>query len=308
MKGHRFLSVALFFAAALLAAGDAHAGQTVGDIIKNVTGSWDGVANVFSTIAYLAGGFLGVAGIFKFKDHVDEPRQTPISAGVKRILAGGMFLSMPFMINATRGSLFGNAAVGSSHVKMDNFHTNALTPGGLDDMIVKFMADVATPIELLLTAFSYLAGVAFLLVGISRLTKRMEEGPRGPAGMGTIMTFIASGALFSFGDTMGVFTSSLFGNEDLMVRAEISTSVVTAADGEKIERVLEALMLFITLVGYIAFMRGWFVLRAFADGQQGATMAQGLTFLFGGTLAINLGELINALQETLGIAGALTFS
>jgi hypothetical protein len=43
-----------------------------------------------------------------------------------------------------------------------------------------------------------------------------------------------------------------------------------------------------------------------ADGQQGATMAQGLTFLFGGTMAINLGELINALQNTVGV-GALTF-
>ncbi|HEX2753172.1 MAG TPA: hypothetical protein VHP34_08775, partial [Alphaproteobacteria bacterium] len=64
---------------------------------------------------------------------------------------------------------------------------------------------------------------------------------------------------------------------------------------------------FVMLVGYIAFIRGWFVLKAFADGQQGATVAQGLTFLIGGSLAINLGELVNALQETVGIAG-ITFS
>jgi hypothetical protein len=132
----------------------------------------------------------------------------------------------------------------------------------------------------------------------------MEEGPRGPTGAGTIMTFIASAALFSFGDSMGVFTSTLFGDSTINTDATILATVIPdATDRERVEAVVEGVMAFVMIVGYIAFIRGWFVLKSFADGQQGVTLAQGLTFLFGGALAINLGELVNVLQTTLDIGG-----
>jgi hypothetical protein len=289
----------------------AHAGGKISTVINNVVASWSGVTNILSAFAWLAGCFLGVAGIFKFKDHVDNPSQTPLSAGVKRMLAGGMFFSLPFMIRAVRGSLFGNLGVG------DNRHTTTgwnsmtgatLSAGGLDKMVVDFISDIARPAELMLVAFSYLSGILLLIVGISRLTKRMEEGPRGPAGIGTIMTFIAAGALFSFGDSIGTFSSSLFGNAQVMTNSAISEEIISdEEDRGRVQAVIEGVMVFVMLVGYIAFIRGWFVLKAFADGQQGATVAQGLTFLLGGSLAINLGELVNALQTTVGIEG-ITFS
>lgn len=302
--------IAFFSVLFMIGASDAaYAGGKMSDILVNVVNSWGNVSNLLSAFAWLAGCFLGVAGIFKFKDHVDNPSQTPLSAGVKRMLAGGMFFSLPFMITALRGSLFGNLAVGGNEHNVTTYtpHTG-LSAGGLDKMVVDFIGDIAGPAELLLTAFSYLSGVLLLIVGISRLTKRMEEGPRGPAGMGTIMTFIAAGALFSFGDSIGTFSSSLFGDAEVMTRSTISPTIITdAADRNRVQAVIEGVMVFVMLVGYIAFIRGWFVLKAFADGQQGATIAQGLTFLLGGSLAINLGELVNALQNTVGIAG-LTFS
>ncbi len=298
------------FAAVMLLVGshDAHAQQKLGDVINNTLGSWGNVQNVFSTVAWIAGAFLGVAAIFKFKDHVDNPMQHPLSAGVKRMIAGGMFLSLPFTIKAVNGSLFGTAGAGTGQVKVDGFNTGTLSAGGLDKMVVDVMANIAGPIENLLTAFSYLSGIALLLVGISRLTKRMEEGPRGPAGFGTIMTFIASGMLFNYGSSMGTFTSSLFGDSSLMTKVKIDPTVIAnTADADKVQYVLEGLEVFVMIVGYIAFLRGWFVLKSFADGQQGATLAQGLTFLFGGAIAINMGEFVNAITNTVGVTG-LTFT
>lgn len=286
----------------------AYAGGKLSDIFGNVIDSWAGVTNILSTVAWLGGSFLGVTGIFKFKDHVDNPSQTPLSAGVKRLIAGGMFFSLPFMIRALRGSLFGNTAVGANAHNTSDYTNATLSAGGLDKMVVDVISDIAVPAELMLTAFSYLSGILLLIVGISRLTKRMEEGPRGPAGMGTIMTFVAAGALFSFGDSIGAFSTSLFGDTQVATEAAIDATIITDTDDrERIQTVIEGVMVFVMLVGYIAFIRGWFVLKAFADGQQGATVAQGLTFLFGGSLAINLGELVNALQNTVGIAG-ITFS
>ena len=309
MLYRHFLKMMLLVAVLVVIGHDAQAaGGKLSNIMTNVTMSWGSFQSILSAVAWLMGAGLGTIAIFKFKDHVDNPAQTPLSAGVKRMLAGGMLLSLPFMLNAVRGSLYGNMTVGGNSLKNTGFGgAVALSPGGLDKMVVDVMSNIAGPLEGLLTAFSYLAGIALLLVGISRLTKRLEEGPRGPAGFGTIMTFIASGALFSFGDSMGTFTSTVFGDNNLMSVIVINSNVITnATDKARIEKVLEGVEVFVMIVGYIAFIRGWFVLKNFADGQQGATMAQGLTFLFGGTVAINLGELINALQNTVGV-GVLTF-
>lgn len=298
------------FAVLFLAMGTdaAFAASKLSNVFNNFTVSWDKFQNVLSTIAWLSGGFLGVAAIYKFKDHVDNPTQTPLSQGVKRMIAGGMFLSLPFMLRAVIGNVFANTG-GQGKIKATSFNTSgALTPGGLDKMIVDVMKDIGTPVENMLTAFSYLAGISLLLVGISRLTKRMEEGPKGPAGMGTIMTFLASGMLLNFASSIGAFTGSIFGNNQLLTRITIDPAVINnTADADRIATVLSGLEVFVILVGYIAFIRGWFVLKNFADGQQGATLAQGLTFLFGGAVAINLGELVNAVTNTVGVNG-ISFS
>jgi hypothetical protein len=302
-----------FLLAALMTAAfadAAFAGQKMGDVMLNAVRASDGFAPVLSTIAYIFGCILAVTGIFKFKSHVDNPQQTSLWEGIKRMLAGGLFLSLPFTVRAVRGSLFGGSNIGSNTIGNTGTTKASLSDGGLDKMVYDFMSNVAGPAEALLSAVAYLSAIALLLVGISRLTKRMEEGPRGPGGIGTITTFIASGALFSFGDSMGTFANSLFGSggTTLKTNSLVSNTVITDTESrERVQTVIEAVMAFVMLVGYIAFIRGWFVLRAFADGQQGATVAQGLTFLFGGTLAINLGEFINVIMRTVNVTG-LSFS
>jgi len=303
------LATALFAVFMTVGTGDAEVASKLSTIINAFKNSWDKFQSVLTTVAWIAGAFLGCAAIFKFKDHVDNPAQTPLSQGVKRMIAGGMLLSLPFTINALHGSLFGRGvAYGAGKATTTSITTGALTPGGLDKMVVDVMKDVAGPIESMLVAFAYLSGIALLLVGVSRLTKRMEEGPKGPAGFGTIMTFVASGMLFNYGSSIGSFTSSIFGNNSLMTKITIDSTVINnTADANRVAYVLEGLEIFVMIVGYIAFIRGWFVLKNFADGQQGATLAQGLTFLFGGAVAINLGEFVNAVTNTVGVTG-LTFS
>ncbi len=83
----------------------------------------------------------------------------------------------------------------------------------------------------------------------------------------------------------------------------IGTNILTdPPDVAQVAPVIEALMSFIMIVGFIAFIRGWFVLKSFGDGSQQASLAQAVTFLVGGTLAINLGALVNAIENTATIA------
>jgi len=284
----------------LLTTTDAEAQQKLGDVITNTMKSIQTLPNLLSLVAYLSGSFFAVWGIFKFKDHVDNPSQNPLSAGVKRFLAGGMFLALPAMAKALKGTFFAGGGPGISTTTPS--HMSLASGSGMDKMIVDFVSNTYGPMSMLLQVFTYIAAIILLLTAISRLIKTAQDGPRGPTGLGTIMTFLVAGALFSFGDMMGSFSSSLFGDANVSVNANIGATVISdQADRDKVAAVIEAVMLFIMIVGAIAFIRGLFVLRAFADGSTNATLAQGLTFLIGGVLAINLGELVNVLQATVGI-------
>ena len=305
----RYLSrIAIFsFAMVLLAAGRAEAlPPTVGTDLFNLSGSLSNLPGLLSGVAYLLGLFFAVAGVFKFKDHVDgsgtRDAPVPLSAGVKRFLAGGMLFSLPFMSQVVKQSLVGGGFPGITY--------GALHPApagnGADAMVVKFITDITPAASFLLLVFANISALILLITAIVRLTKTSQEGPRGPGGLGTIMTFIASGALFSISELTGAFSSSIFGTSTTSTYANI-TVLPDPNDVAQVAPVVEAVMTFITIVGFIAFIRGWFVLKSFADGNSQASVAQALTFLIGGTMAINLGAVVNAVSQSLGI-NTITFS
>lgn len=291
-----------------LGTGGPGAGATaggVGGMIAQIVNSFGTSSNILTTIAYIAGLFLAVMAIFRFRDHVDRPSQVPLSDGVKRLVAGGLFLSLPMTVEAVVRTMSAGLTTQSS----TNRHGWAApaTPASLDEVAVRFIGDIAGPISVLLAGFAFIGGLALILIGISRLTKGMNEGARGPTGIGTIMTFLSGGALMQLSNMVGAFSSSLFGDEKMSTFAVLSPNVrasMTAAQQASVISTVEALMLFVSVVGYIAFIRGWFVLKAVADGAGNVSIAQGITFLLGGSLAINLGDLVNAISTTLGYTGA----
>ncbi len=57
------------------------------------------------TVAYVGGIGLGVAGIFKLKQHVDNPGQTPMKDGLARLGTGGGLLALPYVTTAMMGSI-----------------------------------------------------------------------------------------------------------------------------------------------------------------------------------------------------------
>jgi hypothetical protein len=302
------LILTAFLTAVFMMKTDVVHAQDLGDIFTNVVEQGYGTfGNALTSLAYIAGLFLSVSGVMKFKYHVDSPGNVPISDAVKRLLSGGMFLALPAVMTAAFETVDGGGTVSRS---------SALATGGgggatLDAMVISIMSDVNGPFAFALSAFCYLGGVIFILLGISRLVKTAQDGPRGPLGLGTIFCFLIGGALMNFNSLLGGFTYSLFGDGSIATNVKFTADVNAAlgAGAGQAKTVVEAVMAFIILVGLLAFARGLFVLKAFADGTGNATVAQGLTFLFGGALAVNLGDLINAIQQTLGItAFGLTFS
>ena len=86
-------------ASMLLAGGEAHA-NNFGAIASNITASIADVPGLLTGLAYLFGILIGVLGILKIKDHVENPQQTPLKDGAIRLAAGGGLFALPIVYEA----------------------------------------------------------------------------------------------------------------------------------------------------------------------------------------------------------------
>jgi len=91
-------------------------------ITNNIVAASSGFNNLISTVCWIGGAGLGVAGIFKLKQHVDNPGQTPMKDGLVRLGCGGGLLCFPFIETAMQGSVSNasGANLSVSTVKIDN--------------------------------------------------------------------------------------------------------------------------------------------------------------------------------------------
>lgn len=274
-------------------------GNTLGGVISSVVKSSDGVPGLFKGFSYLMGLFFGFWGVMKLKDHVDNPNNPTIWEPLKRFLAGGMFFALPAVMGAAVTSVAKDVdSVGYSSLNKDG--ASAL---GLDGMLVKLMEDVWEPMHLVIIAFCYLAGIFLIMFGISRLLKSEQDGPNGPAGIGTIMTFLVGGALLSVDRMLGATLGSMF---DKTTSSSNGVLVYTKGLEEGLPHahaVIASIIMFVAILGIISFVRGLFILRGVTSGNSQASMMAAVTHILGGAVAVNLGGFIMAVQNTLGITG-----
>ena len=85
------------------------AGLDINAVAKNIVKSVSSFPDLVTTVCYLGGIGLGVAGIFKLKDHVDAPGQVRMKDGVARLMAGGGLLSAPYIASAMTHTVKGGS-------------------------------------------------------------------------------------------------------------------------------------------------------------------------------------------------------
>ncbi|MCI5060371.1 MAG: hypothetical protein MRY79_04785 [Alphaproteobacteria bacterium] len=271
-------------------------GSTLGSVITNLMNSTEGFPSLFAGFCYLCGLVFGFLGIWKLRMHVENPNQTEIWDPLKRFLAGGAFFSLPYL----RDVVIETMAKGTDDISGSDFNTGGASSTGLDAMLVALMRDVWDPLQMIFVVFGYIAGLILIIIGVSRLLKSEQEGARGPMGFGTIMTFIVAGALLSLNKMLGAASESLF-QSGAMNHAALSYTKGMEGSVGHANAVIGAIMAFVAILGWISFIRGFFIMRGVAEGNQQASAMAGLTHIIGGAIAVNLGAFINAVQSTLGI-------
>ena len=94
-------------------AQDASGSNTTGGIdqlFMNVGKSLGAVANFIISIATIAGLGFGVACVFKFKQHKDNPQQVPLGQPLGLLAISVMLLWLPFLLQSLGATLTGGKA------------------------------------------------------------------------------------------------------------------------------------------------------------------------------------------------------
>lgn len=287
------------------------ANPTLGDVICTSFINTSSFPFFLNGTAYMMGLVLGVWGVLKVRDHVIDPSRIQLSEGVMRMIAGGCFFSLPYMIATLKNSFltsglwaFSSGNAGSN----TGFNTSITksscgTTNSLDEMMGCFMLDMLGPAHVALNFFCFVAGTIFIMIGISRLIKSSQEGARGPGGIGTFTTFVIGGMLISATSILRAFSASFFDDTVSYTMASIQHAAgLTSAEEQAIHNLVTAVLQFMIVLGMISFVRGMFIIRDVAEGKGNASLMAGVTHLIGGALAVNLGPLLNAIQHTLGIS------
>ena len=80
---------------------ESHAGGAdFNEILTNINDSISDLPGLITGVSYMMGILLGVLGILKIKDHVENPGQTPLQQGAIRLAAGGGLFALPIVYEA----------------------------------------------------------------------------------------------------------------------------------------------------------------------------------------------------------------
>ena len=80
--------------------GLANIGQAFFAILQNIITSLEEIPGLITGVAYMLGLLMGVGGLLKIKEHVEEPSRTPKKDGIVRLVVGGMLFALPTVYTA----------------------------------------------------------------------------------------------------------------------------------------------------------------------------------------------------------------
>lgn len=273
---------------------------TLGGMICNALNTTTRIPAVVMGFSYVFGLICGFLAIMKLKEHVEGNHQVTIWDPIKRFIAGGMFFALPWVIESLTNTIQGTG--GAFFGSNSGFSSTKASGGGLDAMIIKLAGNVMEPIIWATGVFGWVGGLIFVFIGISRLMKSEQEGHRGPTGIGTVMTFLVAGALFSLNSMITFINGSIFDSATIKTHGVLRYAAhMPSPVADHANAVISGLIAFSIIIGWISVTRGLFMVRKVSEGDHQSSMMAAITHLVGGVLAINLGGVITAVQNTLGI-------
>lgn len=167
---------------------------------------------------------------------------------------------------------------------------------GVDQMFANFSSSSISLFNLVMR-FAVLLGILITGKGLLSLKDYSESGGRTP--LKTPMMLLAVGImLFSFPTTMTVTTQTLA--LGAFAGTSVMSDVVPDSGMAGMNAAIHGVLLFVKLVGVIAAVRGFLILKAVGEGGGQASMGSALTFILGGAAAVNIETTYTFLKNSVG--------
>lgn len=113
------------FMASVEQANAQSAGNNFSSIARNITQSIEELPGLVTGVSYLVGMLMGVVGVMKLKDHVENPTQTPMKDGAVRLAAGGALFGLPIVFESMLNTIGTNGvAVSPAQLNRVEFSVN----------------------------------------------------------------------------------------------------------------------------------------------------------------------------------------
>ena len=102
--------------------GDVFAGETLGSMASTMTSSFGSVGKLITAASYIGGLASTITAILQFKQHKDNPSQTPIGKPIGLVFIGAALLFLPTVIDVTGNTLFsgGGKTAGPSGTEIES--------------------------------------------------------------------------------------------------------------------------------------------------------------------------------------------
>jgi hypothetical protein len=168
------------------------------------------------------------------------------------------------------------------------------------DQMVQQAANSLDPLRDLLGIFCFIAGV---MMAISALYSAVHLGDdahkKNASWVSVVIRFAIACVLIGLPTAMQTTWQTAFGSSSIMAYSGLA---VSASSGifAKADATIRAVLQFIQFFGWLAFVRGWFILKAHFEGQN-ARIGAGATHIIGGALAANAVAFISVMEATLGV-------
>ena len=304
------------------------AAWTLGDMFCSVTmnmmpsatgGSGFGMGSLIQGMAYIAGAILIGTSLMHLIRHYDGDKQAPLYQIFARMLGGSGLIALPAMIQW----LFNTLALQSegSGIYSTTACTGSIgdhsptavdwingTTGGLDVLVTNLVYSIMDPITLFLSILAVIVGMVLVYKGLVKASKYGTD-PRTYSVPSILVNLVIGAILITVGTSLDMDMNTIFGTGvkgsswfwTSFGGGYLATTIIASGGSlDVFESTITAALTFFQIIGFISFIRGWLILKNSVEGTGQATMAQGLTHIFGGALAINIYYILNVLDYTFG--------
>lgn len=251
------------------------------------------VGMLLSGFAYVAGAFFGARGAIQLRDHTENPGQTRLSKPLTSLSVSTALLALPSVFAMLSESAFGPSGAGGL------LAFGAEKPEGVG--FVAFASSIPALMSLVNVGAATAGG--FLMLKAILDLPHLETGRTSASRVGWTM---ASGVgLWSLLPMIDM----AMGSQGATETSNVLTAHLNQGGSEAFEKTIHSVLLFVSFVGLIAFVRGTLILKAIGENRDGA-MGRALTHLLAGAAAMNISWTVGILAKSIGaqtqICGLMT--